>query len=252
MKIKYYNAKNLIVQHLAVTESGSKIEINRMRNGYFIQTSTTVDFQDFVKICCKVIEIYEGVIYRENFKMSLFKNVIDIIFELRRKFKKKENYDVMQLLVKMIKNSLYGELARKDISESYDCKSENWMISEYDERVLDYQKIKFGNCILKMKNGDGLEDENKKVNNLPLQLAAFVLSNSKRIMKSFVLAIDRLYTNDLYYEDTDSMYIEKKHWEKLDKAGLVGKNRLQCKDDYKRYLVCSLFSSKIKKLFNYI
>ena len=31
----------------------------------------------------------------------------------------------MQLLVKLIMNSLYGEQIRKDIEESYQCKSEN-------------------------------------------------------------------------------------------------------------------------------
>ena len=39
--------------------------------------------------------------------------------------------------------------------------------------------------------------------------------------------------NDVYYTDTDSLYIESKHWDKLDKAGLVGKNLLQGKNDYK-------------------
>ena len=68
---------------------------------------------------------------------------------------------------------------------------------------------------------------------MPLQLGAFVLSNSKRILNNFIHAIDEFYTNDLYYEHTDSMYIEKKHWDKLDKAGLVAKNQLQGKNDYK-------------------
>ena len=30
-------------------------------------------------------------------------------------------------------------------------------------------------------------------------------------MKNFIHAIDGFYTNDLYYEDTDSKYIENKH-----------------------------------------
>ena len=47
----------------------------------------------------------------------------------------------MQLLVKLIMNSLYGEQIRTDIEESYQCKSEYWMETEYDERVLDYQKL---------------------------------------------------------------------------------------------------------------
>ena len=72
LKIKYYNPKNLIVQHLPIKEREKKIEINRMRIGYFIDTSTSVDIQEIVKIGGKVIEIYEGVIYRENFKSKSF------------------------------------------------------------------------------------------------------------------------------------------------------------------------------------
>ena len=51
----------------------------------------------------------------------------------------------MQLLVKIITNSLYGEFLRKDTLESYQCKSEMWVMTEYDESVLDYQKILYGN-----------------------------------------------------------------------------------------------------------
>ena len=83
---------------------------------------------------------------------------------------------------------------------------------------------------MKLKDDEGLEDE---VTTLPLQLAAFILSNSKRIMTKFMRAINGFYTNDVYYTDTDSLYIENKHWEKLDKAGLVGKSFLQGKNDYK-------------------
>ena len=151
LKIKSYNPKNLSVQHRPVKEKEKKIDINRMRNGYIIQTLRSVDIQEIVKIGGRVIEIYEGVIYRENFKVSPFKKVIDKLFELRQKYKD-ENNDVMQLLVKLIKNSLYGEQIREDIEESYHCKSEMWMMTEYDERVLDYQKINYGNYIEKKKD----------------------------------------------------------------------------------------------------
>ena len=137
----------------------------------------------------------------------------------------------MQLLVKLIMNSLYGEQIRKDIEESYQCKSEMCMMTEYHGRVLDYQKINYGNYIVKIKDDEGLQDEVKKVNTMPLHLGAFVLSNSKRIMNIFIHAIDGFYSNDVYYTDTDSLYIQNKHWVKLEKAGLVGKNRLQGKND---------------------
>ena len=63
LKIKYFNPKNLIVQHPPVKEKVNKIEINRMRNGYIIQVLTSVDIKEIVKIGGKVIQIYAGVIY---------------------------------------------------------------------------------------------------------------------------------------------------------------------------------------------
>ena len=231
LKIKYYNPRDLIVQHIPVKKE-RKIEINRMRNGYIIDYLTSVAIQENVKIGGKVIEIYEGVIYRENFKVSPFRETIDILFALRKKHQD-ENNDVMQLLVKLLMNALYGEQIRKDIEEKFACKSEAWMMSEYDERVKDYWKISGINYIVKMKHDKGLEDEVKKLNTMPLHLGAFVLSNSKRIMNNFIHAINGFYTNDVYYTDTDSLYIENKHWDKLNKAGLVGKGLLQGKNDYK-------------------
>ena len=102
-----------------------------MRNGYITQVLTSVDIQEIVKIGVEVIEIYEGVIYRENYKVSPFKKVIDKVIELRQKYKEESN-EVMQLLFKLIMNSLYGEFLRKGILESYHCKSEIWMQTECD------------------------------------------------------------------------------------------------------------------------
>ena len=222
LKIKYYNPKNLIVQHLPIKERVNKIEINCMRNGYIIDTLTSVDIQEIVTVGGKVVEIYEVVFYRENFKVSPFRKVIDKLFAFRQKYKDEGN-EVMQLLVKLLMNSLYGENIRKDIEEKFAFKSEYWMQTEYDERVKDYWKIGGNNYIVKMIDDPGLEDEVKKLNTMPLHLGAFVLSNSKRIMNNFIHAIDGFYANDVYYTDTDSLYIENKHWNNFKKAGLFGK-----------------------------
>ena len=37
--------------------------------------------------------------------------------------------------------SLYGVQILKDIIESYKCKSELWMETEYDDNVLDYLEV---------------------------------------------------------------------------------------------------------------
>ena len=155
LKIKYCNPRDLIVQHLPVKERVNKIEINRMRKGYIIDTLSSVDIQEIVKIGGKVIEIYEGVIYHENFKIPPFRIVIDKLFASRQKYKDKNN-EVMQLLVKLLMNSLYGENIRKDIEEKFACISEKWMQTEYDERVKDSWKISGNNYIFKMIDDAGL------------------------------------------------------------------------------------------------
>ena len=64
-------------------------------------------------------------------------------------------------------------------------------------------------------------------------MGAFILSNSKQIMNNFIREINGFYKKSIYYGDTDSMYIEKKHWDVFDKANLVGKNLCQGRNDYK-------------------
>ena len=65
----------------------------------------------------------------------------------------------MQGLVKLFMDSLYGFQIRRDINESYYCKSETWMKTEFDENVLVYWKLPNEKYIVKMKKGDGLDDD---------------------------------------------------------------------------------------------
>ena len=58
-----------------------------MRSGYIIDTLTSIDIFGIVKMGGKAIEIYEGVIYRDNFKISPFRKVIEKLFALRQKCK---------------------------------------------------------------------------------------------------------------------------------------------------------------------
>ena len=64
-------------------------------------------------------------------------------------------------------------------------------------------------------------------------MGAFILSNSKRIMNNFIGEVNEFYNNSIYYGDTDSLYIEEKYWDALDKANLVGTNLCKGKNDYK-------------------
>ena len=50
LKIKYYNPPDIIFQDLPVEGKVKNIEVKGMRNGFFIDTLTFVDFQEIVKI----------------------------------------------------------------------------------------------------------------------------------------------------------------------------------------------------------
>ena len=128
----------------------------------------------------------------------------------------------MQGLVKLIMNSLYGVQIRKDVNESYYCKSETWMKTEFDEIVLEYWRLPKGNYIVKMKKDDRLDDHCDIKNTLPAVLGAFILSNSKRIMDNFIREINGFYKNNIYYTCCDSLYIKKRYWDVLYQANLVG------------------------------
>ena len=193
LKIKFYNPNKLIVQHLPVKERVKKIEIIRIRNAYIIDTLTSVDIEEIVKIGGEVTEIFEDVNYRENFKVSPLRKISDKLFALRQNYKDEKN-DVMQILVKLLKKSLYGEQIRKDIEEKFACKSDAWMMSEYDERVKDYWKTSYGIYIVKLIDDAGLEDGVTKLNTMPFHLGAFALSDSKRSMNNFLNANNGFYT----------------------------------------------------------
>ena len=62
LRKKYFKPPYLIFQHLPIKEKVKNVEINRMRNGFIIDTLTSVDICEIFEIGGVVIEIYEGVI----------------------------------------------------------------------------------------------------------------------------------------------------------------------------------------------
>ena len=92
MKIKFYQSKKPNRSTSSCKSKSKKIEINRMRSGYIMDTLASVDIQEILEIGGKVKEICEGVIYRKNFILSLFREVIDKLLALSQNFKDKRRY----------------------------------------------------------------------------------------------------------------------------------------------------------------
>ena len=86
---------------------------------------------------------------------------------------------------------------------------------------------------------------------MPAVLGSFTLANSRRIMNKFIREINGFYENNICYTDTDSLYIEKRYWDVLDEANLVGEELCQGKNDYKTGGVFyGLFLAPKKSCFN--
>ena len=106
------------------------------------------------------------------------------------------------------------------------------METENDENVLDLWRLPNGTHIVKFKKDDDLSGVNDEKDTLLSHLGAFILSNSKQIMNNFIWEKNGFYNNGIYYGDTDSLYIEEKHWDVLVKANIVGEEFFHGKNDY--------------------
>ena len=239
LTIKYHNPENLIFQHLPVKEkinnpykNNRLEEINRMRNGIIIDTLTSVDIVEIVKYGGEILEVYEGF-FCYNLEFNPYTEFVTDMFQKRDLFKS-QGKDLLQNLAKKIGLSVYGGNIRKDINEEYKCVTENWMRENFDDRVKEWFPLKNGNLIVKLEDDEGVDDfdKAKSINTMPSHFGSYILSHSKRLMNSVIKQIDGFYNNNIYYTDTDSLYIHKKYWSTLVEKGFVGKTLGLGKNDY--------------------
>ena len=121
-----------------------------MRKRYTLDTLSSDDMHEIVKIGGKLIENHEGVNHRGNFKITPFRKFIEKMFAVWQKYED-EHKDSMQNSVDLFMNSLCGVQIRKDNNESYKRKSQNWVETKYDDNVLDYWRLPNRKYIIKLK-----------------------------------------------------------------------------------------------------
>ncbi|ESP02035.1 hypothetical protein LOTGIDRAFT_157165 [Lottia gigantea] len=211
-------------------ETGTKI---RFRNGFCHDVLTSVDIQEIVKSGGKIIRILDGRVYKENFKTPPYRDYILILKELRNKYKK-EGDMVASNCMKLLGNSLYGKSIQKDINTSRHLWSEATFKANFDSHVKSYEKVNDSQYIVEMNEEEKEFVPPKDFTRLtPTHLGAFILSHSKKIMNNFIHVIDGFYKPEIYYTDTDSLYISSSKWDKLNEAGLVSENEYsKGKNDY--------------------
>ena len=85
VKIKFYNPLKAIFQHLPTKEKNKNIEVNGLKNGYIIDTLTSVDVCEIFKMGGKVNRRFKGGFYRETFKISHLEKSWKNVFTLEQK-----------------------------------------------------------------------------------------------------------------------------------------------------------------------
>ena len=93
-------------------------------------------------------------------------------------------------LIKLCMNSLYGQSIRQNKDGEYIIRSENWLITNNDDRVDEYEPPLSGEYVFKNRS-DPFIDKTKEVDEcVPLHLGNFFLSHSKRILYKSIHEMD--------------------------------------------------------------
>jgi hypothetical protein len=190
---------------------------------------TLEDLINFQQIEFKIIRGY----YWDGKEDYAIRDLIEFLFNKRAEYKKDKN--PFQTIIKLLMNSMYGKSIQKEIDTEL-----RFIPSKETEKywVKNYYRIEEANKIpnsklhcFKIKKP--IDDHFNNV-----LFGSMVLAMSKRIMNEVMCLAEDIGCK-IYYQDTDSLHIERTDLSKLEKAfeekygrKLVGKNLGQFHSDF--------------------
>ena len=205
-----------------------------------------ITLEDWVKyngLECEVIRGYKWT----GEKSFLIRDVIQNLHLLRCEYKKTHN--PLQLVIKLIMNSAYGKMIQKPITTTTEFKRQHTKIfnkktQEYeDDYPLDKYLIKNSAkivCYTQINKNLYAVKVGKQIDQFYTNtlLGVQILSMSKRIMNEVMCTAEDINIK-IYYQDTDSMHIQKfkiddlaKEYNKRYGRELIGKNLGQFHNDF--------------------
>ncbi|ESO99333.1 hypothetical protein LOTGIDRAFT_158419 [Lottia gigantea] len=134
---------------------------------------------------------------------------------LRHEWEPYAKRDTLCLGACLIKyNQVMKEVVFQNISNS-----QATLKANYDSHVKSYEKVNDSQYIVEINEEEKEFIPPKSTRLTPSHLGSFVLSHSKKIMNNFIHVIDGFYKPEIYYTDTDSLYIASSNRDKLNEAG---------------------------------
>jgi hypothetical protein len=134
-----------------------------------------------------------------------------------------EGKTAKRAIAKLMINSLYGKMLMRPITTTtaivHTVQQFNEFCSKYD--LCDWEAMSSDNLLVTGEIPDVGLSRIEKVNK-PVQMGAFILSYTRRIMLHFVKACDPTLRDPVFlYTDTDSLHIPCKHYQTLKEKGLI-------------------------------
>lgn len=163
--------------------------------GKFRGTWNNCELKKALELGYKIHKIHKQIIYTETF--FPFKNFVEYFYKLRMKYKKENN--PMELVTKLILNSLYGKFGQKKIKEFriIDLNTYDGNYEDLEKEVGDNYTIKNNTMII----NEEVDYDGKNV--YPI-LASYVTSYARLLM------YDYINTKNVIYTDTDSIFTSEK------------------------------------------
>lgn len=229
IKINKVNIKRKFSLMSEINNDGVRVFHNDMENKkIYVDKISLEDLIEFQKV---EFDIIRGYYYNEGRNDKLK----DVIFNLfNERLKKKQEGNQIQEVYKLLLNSAYGKTLLKPIDdETIYITSKNY--DNYVIRHYNYIKeiVKLNDYTYKIKLIKSIDTHFNNVS-----CGVEVLSMSKRIMNEVICNAEDLKI-PIYYQDTDSLHIDKKNIDKLAKfykekydRVLIGKNMGQFHSDF--------------------
>jgi hypothetical protein len=205
---------------------------NNLLGTHYVDKTTLEDWIEYQDIEFTVIRGY-GFNSGRNYAI---KDIITELFEKRREAK--NNGNQIQEIYKLLMNSCYGKTILRDMKYNIKYIKGESEALKYISRHCDY--IREYNSIHGTNNYKWRIKELKSVDDLQTcpQVGVEILSMSKRIMNEVMCLAEDIGVN-IYYQDTDSMHIDKDQIEDLSmcyrekyRRELIGKEMGQFHNDF--------------------
>ena len=163
---------------------------------------TSIELEDFLIYQDGEVEFLNAIYWKGN-KDNRMSQYIAKCYNLRKEYKKQGN--PLQEVLKLFMNSSYGKTIQKDVKEEYKFvspeKAETYLRNNYG-RIKEIIELNPSTSWIK------LEGSSKPLA-VPCHIGALILGMSKRIMNE-VMCLAEDNNIAIYYQDTDSIHLNKK------------------------------------------